>query len=179
MILICRRKTSLGTSPIREAVNKITCSGTRAAGSSGWGPGAAWNAAQGSLAPQLGVPAGFRNPVSAFLGLATLWKREVAPARFPPPLLSSFLLPPPPPCPPPPHLRALSLLPSPKVESSPSLSGLRLSLPPSLQPQIPHCSPSNPSPLAPAYFTHHPGHGWVGLLSEALLKPLAEGTLGL
>lgn len=156
MILISGRKTSPGTSCVGKGVNKVTCSRTRPAGSSRRGPGVAGHAAQGSLAPLRGVPGRGQAPCVCFLRVGDLVGSGLALALFPPPLPSAFLLGHPS------HLRALFLLPSPKVASFPS--------PPSvLRPPSLPCSlrsltavPVTHRLFAPAYFTHHPEHGWVG-----------------
>lgn len=176
MILISRRNTSPGTSPIREAVNKVTCSRS----SPGCGPpggGLEWRGARrrGASLRAGACPAGVRNPVSAFFGLATFSKGGIALASHPPPLPYSFHLGPP-------HPSALpSFYLTPKWRA-PLLHGRSLgSHSPSHhyspQPQVPKLQsfafsrpPTSPTSLDMG--------GW-GTLSEALLKLLAEGTLGL
>lgn len=158
MILISRRKTSPGTSPIREAVNKVTCSRSSAGGSSGRGPRVARQAAQGFLTPRLGVPGRGQEPCVCFLWVGDLlegWdcarKLSSTPSLF----FSSWA---------PSHLCAPFLLPCPKVASSPSSRKV-----PRLSPPSYHYSPQPSGPqtavlrsFAPASFTHQLGHGWVG-----------------
>lgn len=170
MILISRRKTSPGTSPIREAVNKVTCSCTRPDGSFGRGPGEAGRAAQGSLAP----PGRARQGSGTLCLLSSGWRPRprvgLRSFAFLLPSLMLFFWGHPS------HLRALFLL-SPKVASSPSPPCV-LRLSPNPRSRTSRTAvPVTRRLFAPAYFTHRPGHGWVGSLSEAFLKPLAEGTL--
>lgn len=159
MILISRRKTSPGTSWVRKGVNKVTCSDTRRASSSRWGPGVAGHAAQGSLAPLWGVPGRGQAPRVGFLRVGDLVGNGLALALFLPPLPSAFFWGTPRTS----ALSSSSLPPKWRVSLLLGVSSGPLFLP----------EASGPSLLslrlfAAAYLTHHPGHGegGVGLLAR-------------
>lgn len=176
MILISKRKTSPGTSPMREAVNKVTCSRSSPGGSSGQGPRASRRAAKGFHTPRPAVPRRGQEPRVCFLRVGDLlegWDRARKLSYAPLLLFSSWA---------PSHLCAPFLLTYPKVASSPSPR----KAPPGFHGLIPPLLPEASGPqtaalrfFAPAYFTHQPGHSGWGTLSEALSKPLAQGSLGL
>lgn len=163
MILISRRKTSPGTSPIREAVNKVTCSCTRPNGSFGRGPGEAGRAAQGSLAP----PGRARQGSGTLCLLSSGWRpcprvglRSLA-FLFPSLMLFFWGTP-----------RTSEL-----CFSSPSKWRVPFlvcpqALPQSPKPQVPHCSPSNPSSFR-ARLLHPPSWTWVGEITQ---RGLLEAT---
>lgn len=161
MILISRRKTSPGTLPIGEAVNRVTCSRARPAGSSG-GPRVAGHAAQGSFSPRRGVPGRGQEPYVCFLRVGDLlegWDCARSLSSSPPFCFSSRtpLTPP----------RSLSP-PFPQSGEFPFSCECPQALHTPLTP-VPRSHRSRNAVgvthrlFAPAYFTHHPGRKWVGI----------------
>lgn len=160
MILISRRKTSPGTSTIREAVNKVTCSRSRLAGSCGRGPRMARRAAQRSLARRPGVPGRGQEPCVCFLRVGDLlagWDCARSLSSSPPLCFSSWA-----PLTPLPSLPPLFPLPPPKVASSPSPR------------EVPRLSPPTP-PLLPAASGLRTAV-WVTCRLFALARPLHPTT---
>ena len=158
MILISRRKTSPGTSPIREAVNKVTCSRSSAGGSSGRGPRVA------SKASCAGVPHSALGRARQGSGTLCLLSSGWRPSRrvglrsqaFLHPFLILFILGPLTP------LRSLSP-PLPQsgelpffTEGPEAVTPIPPLLPAALR--SPNCSP----PLFRARFLHPPTWTWVG-----------------
>ena len=176
MILISRRKTSPGTSLIGEAVNKVTCSRTRPAGSSGRGLRVAEQAGQGSRVPRRGVS---RRGQGTLCLLSSGWRpsRRVglrSLAFFLPSLLfSSWGYP----------LALLRPLPPPSPQSGafPFPSKCPQAHPPSApasQPQVQHAVRVTHHLLAPGYFTHQRGHGWMGIAQRSPLEATCRGHPG-
>lgn len=178
MILISRRKTSPGTSLIGEAVNKVTCSRTRPAGFSGRGASSGRVSCAGVSRSTPGrFPQGSGDPVSAFFGMATFSKGGIALARSLPPLPSIFFLGLPP------RISALSSSSFPPKWRVPLpfqvSPGTHTPTPtPASQPQVQHAVRVTHHLLAPGYFTHQRGHGWMGIAQRSPLEATCRGHPG-
>lgn len=173
MILISRRKTSPGTSTIREAVNKVTCSRSRPAGSSGRGPRAPTRAAQGSLPPRPGVPDWGQGPCVCFLRVGDLlegWDCARSLSPSPPFCFLSWT-----------PLTPLRSHPPPFSQSGSSPSPRKA---PRLSPPTPHNYSPRPQIWVTfhlfvlACFTRQPGRGWVGNAQQGPLEATCRGYPG-